>query len=66
MERSQAKRTSHSVYVVEGQGDSAFWTRVGAAWQHDDGNGFNLTLTAVPMSGRLVVRKPNSKKEAGQ
>lgn len=47
---------SHGVYVVEGEGEKAFWTKVGCAWAHQDGNGFNVTLSALPISGRLVIR----------
>jgi hypothetical protein len=47
---------SHGVYVVEGEGDDAYWTRVGAAWLHRDGQGFNVALSAVPLTGRLVLR----------
>jgi hypothetical protein len=47
---------SHGVFVIEGEGDKAFWTKVGCAWQHQDGNGFNITLNAVPLTGRLVLR----------
>lgn len=54
---------THGVYVVEGEGDRAFWTKVGAAWPHNDGNGFNVTLTAVPLSGRLVIRSRIEKEE---
>jgi hypothetical protein len=47
---------THGVFVVEGEGDATFWHRIGAAWAHKDGLGFNLTIAAVPLSGRLVVR----------
>jgi hypothetical protein len=56
----------YAVYVVEGEGDAAFWTKIGAAWAHEDGDGFNISLTAVPLNGRLVVRKPKADKEAGR
>ena len=56
-EQSQATNLpTHGVFVIEGEGDSAFWTRVGAAWAHRDGQGFNVTLSAVPLNGRLVLR----------
>ncbi len=58
MKRNQKNQTPHAVYVVEGEGDDAFWTKVGAAWQHQDGKGFNITLSALPLNGRLVVREP--------
>jgi len=57
-------RPSFSVYVVEGEGENAFWTKVGAAWPHDDGEGFNVQLSALPVNGRLVVRKPKPEREA--
>lgn len=67
MARKETEKTSkvptHGIFVVEGDGDAAFWTRIGAAWAHQDGNGFNLSLAAVPLSGRLVVR---ANKEGGQ
>ena len=56
----------YAVYVVEGEGDAAFWTKLGAAWAHEDGEGFNIQLTAMPLNGRLVVRKPKANKEAGR
>jgi len=58
MNRKQSK--PYAVYVVEGEGDASRWTRIGAAWMHDDNAGFNIQL-----NGRLVVRKPKAK-EAGQ
>lgn len=63
-----SNRPSHTVYVVEGEGETAFWTRIGAAWAHEDGDGLNLQLSCLPLSGRLVVRKPRPKaeEEAGQ
>lgn len=49
---------SHKVFTVEGEGDEAFWTRVGSAWPHKDGKGFNITLSALPVNGRIVLREP--------
>ncbi|MBB3938086.1 hypothetical protein [Aureimonas phyllosphaerae] len=54
---------THGVFVVEGEGDNAFWTRIGAAWAHGDGKGFNISLSAVPLTGRLVLRERNEKEE---
>lgn len=55
---------THNVYVIEGEGETAFWTKVGAAWKHSDGDGFNISLTAVPLTGRLVLR--TRKEKAGE
>ena len=62
---TETRRPSHAVYVIEGEGQSAFWTKVGAAWQHEDGEGFNILLSALPVNGRLVLRKPKPQEEAG-
>ncbi|HEY0329887.1 MAG TPA: hypothetical protein VGC77_12400 [Rhodopseudomonas sp.] len=58
MKRKPKNILPHGVFVVDGEGDNAFWTKVGAAWPHEDGKGFNITLTATPVSGRLVIREP--------
>lgn len=58
MKRKPKNIRPHGVFVVDGEGDNAFWTKVGAAWPHEDGKGFNVTLTAMPLSGRLVIREP--------
>jgi hypothetical protein len=39
------------------------WIRVGAAWEHDDGEGFQITLKALPLNGTLVVRRHKPKPE---
>ena len=57
-------RPTHSVYVVEGEGEKSFWTKVGAAWQHADGEGLNISLSAIPLNGRLVVRTPKAAEQA--
>lgn len=69
MKRTQKNRPTHTVFVVEGEGDNAYWTKLGAAWAHEneDGEGFNISLTAVPLNGRLVVRAAKADaKEAGR
>ena len=66
MRNNQKSQKPHSVYVVEGEGESAFWTKIGAAWRHEDGKGFNISLTCMPLNGRLVVREPKADGEAGR
>ncbi len=52
---------AYKVFVVEDRGDSqegdGFWTRVGSAWNHKDGKGLNVVLSALPINGRLVLRE---------
>jgi len=56
---------SHDVFHVTGEGDSARWTKLGAAWAHKDGEGFNIQLNFMPLGaeGRFVVRKVKPKAE---
>jgi hypothetical protein len=56
------ERPSHKCFVVEDRegagGKEAFWTRIGSAWPHKDGKGFNLQLSALPAGGgRMVMRE---------
>ena len=54
---SSGKSPSHYVYHVRDiNGQKGFWTRIGAAWAHADGNGFNLLVEWVPLDGRLTIR----------
>jgi hypothetical protein len=57
-QREQPNRPTHTVYHVRGKGKDAYWTKVGAAWIHEDGEGMNLSLDFIPVNdaGRLVVR----------
>lgn len=51
------KAPTHFVYHVrERQTGKAFWTRLGAAWPHADGHGFNLQIECLPLDGRLALR----------
>jgi len=51
-------RPSHRVYAVrERVDDDAFWTRIGSAFPHQDGKGFNIVFDAVPVDGRAVLRE---------
>jgi hypothetical protein len=52
-----SKAPSHIAYQVRDRdGGKAFWTRIGSAWAHKDGNGFNIQLESVPLDGRITLR----------
>ena len=40
------------------------WTKVGVAFPHREGPGFNLELSALPLDGRLVALAPTGDEEA--
>ena len=56
-------KPTHVAYIVKDgkNADKNFWTKVGVAFAHNDGQGFNLILDAVPLDGRLTLRKAESK-----
>ena len=47
-------------YEVNGDKKSD-WTKVGVAWPHQDGKGYRLVLTAVPLDGIVVLRQHEPK-----
>lgn len=53
-----AKKPAFIAYTVTGQGKNAYWTRIGSAWQHNHTEGLNIELTALPISGRIVLMPP--------
>ena len=63
---TKSKRPTHTAYVIEGEGDKASWTEVGALWPHEDSKGYNVTLRALPTNGRLVIRQRKAEEGAGE
>jgi hypothetical protein len=61
-------KPSHRIYRVSGEGKSANWTEIGAAWPNKDGHGFSITCDAMPLSGRIVMRTVTERpaREQGQ
>jgi len=54
-------------YHVSERGQKSFWTRIGAAWHHEDGKGLSVHLDLVPVnSGRLVLREPAEEQAEGK
>ena len=61
---STSKAPSYAAYHVrDTKGGNAIWTRIGSAWQHADGKGFNIQLEFMPLDGRIVLRIATEKKE---
>ena len=64
-EKSQAARKpTHRIYIVTGEGEKASWRPIGAAWPHLDGSGFAITCDALPLAGRIVMRTIKDKEPA--
>jgi hypothetical protein len=63
-ETTAPKLPSHIAYTVrDREGQKAIFTKIGAAWPHKDGNGFNVQIESVPLDGRITLRVASEKKE---
>lgn len=60
--KANPKSPTHTAYQVrDGKDNKSFWTRIGSAWAHGDGKGFNIQIDAVPLDGRITLRDVNDK-----
>lgn len=50
------RKPTHRIYRVKGEGKSANWTPIGAAWPNQDGMGYSINCDAIPLTGRIVMR----------
>jgi hypothetical protein len=63
-ESPSAKAPSHIAYHVrDRENKKGFWTRIGSAWPHADGKGFNVQFDVVPLDGRITLRVPSEKQD---
>lgn len=60
------KKPAFIAYAVTGEGKQAFWTRIGSAWAHQNGEGFNIELNALPLNGRIVLMLPKIEQEVDE
>jgi len=53
MPNAQVAYRAYTVVKREGQDD--FWLPIGAAFMHQDGDGYNIVLQALPIDGKVVL-----------
>jgi hypothetical protein len=53
----QNKKPDLYAYVVTTGKDKPYFDKIGAAWKNKKG-GYNIRLTAVPLSGELILFPP--------
>jgi len=54
--------TAYSVRDFEKDGErQSSWTRIGVVFAHRDGNGWDVVLEALPVNGRIAIRKTQPK-----
>jgi len=60
---ASGKSPTHIAYHVrEGKDGDSYWNRIGVAWQHKDGKGFNIQVAVFPLDGSIQLRVANEKK----
>ena len=62
-ESAPSKSPSHIAYTVREGKDKSYFTRIGAAWMHKDGKGFNIQIEAIPLDGKITLRIATDKKD---
>jgi hypothetical protein len=52
---SNTNLPAFNVFTVidRGRNRKAFWLKIGAAWPHESGKGFNVNLDALPIDGKI-------------
>ncbi|MEO0666724.1 MAG: hypothetical protein AAFZ99_02300 [Pseudomonadota bacterium] len=52
------KRPFMLAYTVKpiADGRKSIWSKIGAAWSHKDGQGYEVRMDALPVDGRIVLR----------
>ena len=51
---------AYSVKEAAKEGEKAHWTKIGALFPHEDGEGGTLLLDALPTGDRIVLRTPKA------
>ena len=51
-----AKPAYRAYTVVKRENKDDFWLNIGVAFPHEDKDGFNLLLQALPLDGKIVLR----------
>ena len=55
---------THRAYtVIKREGKEDYWLNLGIVFKHEDGEGFNLLLQALPLDGKIVLRTYKEREE---
>lgn len=64
------KRPFMLAYTVKpiDDGRNSVWSKIGAAWAHKDGEGYEIRMDAFPVDGRVVLRtiKDRNTEQSGE
>ena len=64
------KKPTHGVYSIRtyqsGSEQRSEWTKLGVAWAHRGGKGFNIKLGCLPLDGELTIYPLADRKDDNQ
>lgn len=63
---STAQLAYRAYTIVKREGQDDFWLPIGGAFMHQDGDGYNIVLQALPIDGKIVLRLPKDDQGAQQ
>ncbi len=56
--KNQDRKPAFIAYSVrDSQDGKGHWNRIGAAWEHRDGQGYEISLDSLPINGRVTLRQ---------
>ena len=62
--QTSSKGPSHIAFQVqESDEGKAYFNRIGSAFPHKDGEGYNVILNSTPVDGRVTLRTPKERIE---
>lgn len=64
--RDAGRKPDYIGFSVKDRGpdQDAVWTRLGAAWAHKDGQGYDIQMDAIPVDGRLTLREFRERRQS--
>jgi hypothetical protein len=65
---ANTQQPAFTAFAVSKRGENQedWWTPIGAAFPHKDGQGFNVVLQTIPLAGKIVLRPPKDKNEGAE
>ena len=48
---------AYNVRDSKGGNGKGHWNRIGSAWRHRDGQGYDIALDSLPVDGRVTLRE---------
>jgi hypothetical protein len=63
MEVTMAAPAFRAYTVIKREGKDDYWLNLGVAFPHEDGEGFNLLLQALPTDAKIVLRRYKENEE---